>query len=149
MGINSSSFHVTFDRGHPTIYYAGEIISGHVQCTIRERTDRINEIYLAITGEVGFTRKRQTRMQNGQAHRVTDCHEIRIFAQKVLLDLSDTCEQRENLAASNSLSTLSTDTITPGRYKYPFSLRLPDHLPPTLHQDSYPFVRYRLQVNIN
>ena len=39
-------------------------------------------------------------------------------------------------------------TLEPGQYKYPFSIRLPEVLPPTLHPEDYPFVRYELQVDL-
>ncbi|CAF1502246.1 unnamed protein product, partial [Rotaria sordida] len=39
-------------------------------------------------------------------------------------------------------------TFEPGQYTHPFSIRLPDNLPPTIHPLDYPFVRYELQLLI-
>jgi len=141
MGNSNSIVNITFDRIQPTIYYAGEIISGQVQFTIPERTSKIDDIYLTITGDVGYTTIRTARIQNGQTERVTDRHDIRIFGEKVLLG-QVISNQRSN-GTINEMKILE-----PGHYAYPFSVRLPDILPPTIHPKDYPFVRYELQVEI-
>jgi len=141
MGNSNSIVNITFDRIQPTIYYAGEIISGQVQFTIPERTSKIDDIYLTITGDVGYTTIRTARIQNGQTERVTDRHDIRIFGEKVLLG-QVISNQRSN-GTINEIKILE-----PGQYAYPFSVRLPDILPPTIHPKDYPFVRYELQVEI-
>jgi hypothetical protein len=141
MGNNNSMFNITFDRTQPTIYYAGEIISGQVQFTVQERTGKIDDIYLTITGDVGYTTIRTTRIQNGQTDRVTDHHDIRIFGEKVLFGQAISTQQSNGRI--NDVKILE-----PGQYAYPFSVRLPDILPPTIHPKDYPFVRYELQVEI-
>jgi sporulation-control protein spo0M len=128
MGSNNSVINITFDRTQSTIYYAGGVISGHVQITGSERLDTIDDIYLTVTGDIGYTTTRTTRMQNGQTDRKTDRHDIRIYGERVLVD--------------------EIVTLEPGRYMCPFSIRLPNVLPPTIHPIDYPFVRYELQVKI-
>ncbi len=128
---------VTFDQAQPTIYYTGDIISGKVQFTIQEGTNKLEELYLTITGDVGYTTMRTARMQNGQMDRITDRHDIRIYGEKILL--GQTTQQ-------NGINNMTN--IGPGQYTYPFSIRLPDVLPPTIHPQDYPFVRYELQVDI-
>jgi hypothetical protein len=144
MGNGNSSIHVTFDQLQPAIYFAGDIISGQVHFNIPERTKKIDEVYLSLTGDVGYTTVRTVRIQNGQMERKTDSHDVRILGQKFLLGRPMVNDQ-----ASRSINHLDTTTLEPGQYKYPFCIRLPDNLPPNLHPEDYPFVRYQLQVNLN
>ena len=137
MGNGNSFINVTLDRPQPAIYFAGDILSGQVQFNLVERTRKIDEIYLSLIGDIGYTTTRTVRMQNGQMERKTDCHNIRILGQKFLLG-------RPMVHESNSHEMT---TLEPGQYKYPFSIRLPEDLPPTLHPEDYPFVRYQLQVS--
>lgn len=141
MGNNNSVIDITFDRTQPAIYYTGETLSGQAHFTILERTKAINDIYLTITGDVGFVTIRTARMQNGQTDRVTDRHDIRIFGEKILFN--------QTMSTRRSHSTMNdATTLAPGRYTYPFSVRLPDILPPTIHPQDYPYVRYELQVKM-
>lgn len=139
MGNANSLINVTLDRPQPAIYFAGEILSGQVQFNLVERTRKIDEIYLSLIGDIGYTTTRTVRIQNGQMERKTDYHNVRILGQKFLLG-----RPIGNEASSNEVTTLE-----PGQYKYPFSIRLPEDLPPTLHPEDYPFVRYQLQVRGN
>lgn len=143
MGNNNSMINIIFDRTQPTIYYTGDIISGQVQFTVPERTNKIDDIYLTVTGDVGFTTMRTTRMPNGQIERITDRNDIRIFGEKVLLGQAMSIQSERANSRINE-----TTTLEPGHYTYPFSVRLPDILPPTIHPQDYPFVRYELQVEI-
>jgi hypothetical protein len=147
MGNNNSLIMVMFDRTQPTIYFAGDTISGQVEFTITERTTKIDEICLTVTGDVGYTTMRTARIQNGQTERITDCHEIRIFGQKVILG-RPVSRQQHNGQASVGFNDMETAILEPGQYKYPFAIRLPDVLPPTIHPEDYPFVRYQLQVDM-
>jgi len=141
MGNNNTTINITFDRTQPTIYYAGDIISGQVHFTVPERTNKIDDIYLTVTGDIGFTTMRTARIQNGQIERITDQHDIRIFGEKVLLS-----QAMSDRRASGRIKDMTM--LEAGQYKYPFSIRLPDILPPTIHPKEYPFVRYELQVKI-
>jgi hypothetical protein len=143
MGNGNSLINVTLDKSQPAIYYAGEILSGQVHFHITERTKKIDEIYLSLTGDIGYTTTREVRMQNGQLERKTDNHDVRIFGQKFLLGRPMINEQTNREINTNELTTLE-----PGQYKYPFSIRLPEDLPPTLHPEDYPFIRYQIQVLI-
>lgn len=142
MGNANSFIHVILDRTQPAIYFAGEVLSGQVQFNIAERAKKIDEIYLSLVGDIGYTTTRTIRMQNGQMERKTDCHNVRILGQKFLLGRPMINEQTNREMSSNESATLE-----PGLYKYPFSIRLPEDLPPTLHPEDYPFVRYQIQVS--
>lgn len=143
MGNTSSSITIEFDRAQPSIYFAGETITGQVLFLVSKRTAKIDEIFLRISGDVGYTTTRTARMQNGQTERITDCHDVRILGQRITLGVPVA------LQSSNGNKSSSAEMIEPGEYKYPFSFPLPDVLPPTLHPENYPFVRYHLQVGTN
>ncbi len=138
MGNANSLVNVTLDQPQPAIYFSGDIMSGQVNFNIPERTKKTDEIYLSLTGDIGYTTTRTVRMQNGQVERKTDCHTVRILGQKFLLG-RPTHNDRE-------INYTDLTTLEPGHYKYPFSIRLPEDLPPTLHPEDYPFIRYQLQV---
>lgn len=141
MGNANSFITVTLDQNQPAIYYAGDIVSGNVNFNITERTKQIDEIFLSLTGDIGYTTVRTVRIQNGQMERKTDCHHVRILGQKFLLGRPIMADQGNREMNSND-----SNTLEPGQYKYQFSIRLPEDLPPTLHPEDYPFVRYQLQV---
>jgi hypothetical protein len=143
MGNKNTNISVTFDRTHPTIYYAGETISGQVHLTVPERTTAVDYIFLTVTGVVGFTTMRTARIQNGQTERITDRHDIKIFGEKVLLGHTFSSPQQRANGKMND-----TTILEQGQYAYPFAVRLPDILPPTIHPKDYPFVRYELRVKI-
>ncbi|CAF1010166.1 unnamed protein product [Adineta steineri] len=147
MGNNNSSINVTLDQAQPAIYIAGDVISGQVHFNITERTKKTDEIYLSLTGDIGYTTTRTVRMQNGQMERKTDCHNVRILGQKFLLGNPTVVKQTHHeLFHHHNNDNHDASTLEPGQYTYPFSIRLPDDLPPTLHPEDYPFVRYQLQV---
>jgi hypothetical protein len=141
MGNANSLINVRLDRAQPAIYCAGDILSGQVHFNITEHTKKIDEIYLSLTGNIGYTTTRTIRVQNGQVERKTDYHNVRILGQKFLLGHPMINEQTNKEIDQNEITTLE-----PGQYKYPFSIRLPEDLPPTLHPEDYPYVRYQLQV---
>ena len=143
MGNSNATINVTFDRSQPAIYYAGDTISGKVHCAISERTTTVEYIYLTVTGDVGHTTTHVTRMQSGVTKRTTNQHDIRILGEKIILGHAYTAEQQ-----GRDRGATDTTILEPGRYVYPFSVRLPDILPPAIHPNDYPFVRYELQVKI-
>ena len=145
MGNNGSSIAVTFDRAQPSIYFSGETITGQVRFMVTKSTAKIDEIFLRLSGDVGYTTTRTARIQNGQTERITDCHDIRILGQRIALGVPVPLRQHHSELSKREKS-LNMEVIEPGEYKYPFSFRLPDTLPPTLHPENYPFVRYHLQV---
>ncbi|CAF0788266.1 unnamed protein product [Rotaria sordida] len=143
MGNNNSTISIVLDRPQPTIYYSGDIVSGQAKFTISERTDKIDDIYLIIAGDVGYTTIRTTRMQNGQTKRITNHHDVRFFGEKVVIGQIISTQQEHASGRINDRTTFE-----PGQYTHPFSIRLPDNLPPTIHPLDYPFVRYELQLLI-
>ena len=145
MGNHGSSINIVFDRMQPTVYYAGDTISGHVEFTVTERTSKIDDIYVIVTGDVGYTNSRTVRMQNGQHEKIVTHRDLRILERRVSFGRPESSPQRP-CQTSGSLDILNMTNVEAGQYKYPFALRLPDSLPPTLHPEDYPFVRYELQV---
>ncbi|CAF3032169.1 unnamed protein product [Rotaria sp. Silwood2] len=143
MGNVNSLINVTLDKVEPAVYLSGDIIRGNVQFNITQRTKQIDEIYLSLTGDIGYTTTRTIRIQNGQMERKTDYHNIRIFEKKILLDRPLINDQTRIDINQNDIKIFEA-----GIYKYPFSIRLPENLPATLHPEDYPFVRYELQVLI-
>ena len=143
MGNSNTTADVTFDRAQPAIYYAGDVVSGRVNFTVPERTTAVDYIFLTLTGDVGFTTMRIARTPNGQIDRITDRHDIRIFGEKVILGYSSSSPQPIRNGRIND-----TTVLPQGQYSYPFAIRLPDILPPTIHPTDYPFVRYELQVDV-
>jgi len=143
MGNSNSSINITLDRAQPTIYYTGDIISGQVQFTVPERTGKIDDFDLVITGDIGYTTIHTARMQNGQANRTATRHDICIFRQKAALGQIMFTQEKQAGSAMNNMAN-----IEGGQYTWPFSVRLPDILPPTLHPKDYPYVRYKVEVDI-
>ena len=141
MGNAHSSINLTFDRVQPAIYFTGDSISGQVHFVISEPTKQIDEIFISLTGDVGYTTSRSVRMQNGQIERKIENHDVRILGQRFILGRPMT-----NNASGDGFHQVDSAILPPGQYKYPFCIRLPDELPPTLHPEDYPFVRYQLQV---
>lgn len=145
MGNNRSSIQINLDRPQPATYYAGELLSGQVQLVLGERISGLRYIYLHLTGDVAFTRTRTARIMNGQTERISDSYEVRILNQKIILNSSVQRGQHQNYDLPE-LSRHDSGSMGPGQYQYSFSIRLPDVLPPTLHPEECPFVRYKLQV---
>ena len=148
MGNGNSLVNVTFDQAQPAIYYTGETVSGRVHFNIPEPTKDIDEVFISLTGDVGYTTTRSVRMQNGQIERKTDEFDIRILGQRFLLGRPISSSPGGNGVSHRQPQGQST-TVQPGQYVYPFCIRLPDHLPPTIHPEDYPYVRYQLQVRVN
>lgn len=142
MGNGNSLINVTFDQLQPAIYYTGDILSGRVHFNIPEPTRDIDEVFISLTGDVGYTTTRSVRMQNGQIERKTDQFDIKILGQRFLLGRPLSNNPSGQAVAQRGHSGM----LQPGQYVYPFSIRLPDYLPPTLHPEDYPYVRYQIQV---
>lgn len=142
MGNSSTVINITLDRNSPAIYHAGDTISGQVHFTIAERTTTVEYIFLTVTGDVGYTTTHVARMQNGISKQTTNHHDIRILGEKIILGHAFSSEQQHRISSRSD-----TTILEPGRYTYPFAVRLPDVLPPTIHPKDYPFVRYELQVD--
>lgn len=139
MGNGNSLISLSFDSASNGIYHSGDVVSGQVHFQLRESTGTIEEVFLLLTGEIGFTTTRTVRMQNGQIERKVDQHDVKILSQRFLLGRP---------MMNNQLIPANIQTLQPGEYTYPFSIRLPDDLPPTVHPEDYPFVRYQLQILI-
>lgn len=141
MGNNSTSINIVLDRAQPTVYYTAEVISGQVQFTLSESIPTTDNIHLVLKGTVGYTTIHRHRMQNGLSNQVTNRHDICILRQKVRFGQLISAGHQRVTSGLNDMTSFE-----PGQYTYPFSIRLPDLLPPTLHPSEYPFVRYQLEV---
>ncbi|UJR33755.1 hypothetical protein I4U23_021182 [Adineta vaga] len=141
MGNNNATISITLDQVQPIIYYSGDIISGKVQCTVSESIPTTDDIHLIVNGTVGYITMHKNRMQNGQTNQVVDRHDICILRQKVRLGQMIFVPHHQVKHGPTDLTTFE-----PGLYTYPFSILLPDLLPPTLHPKDYPFVRYQLEL---
>ena len=141
MGNNSASINIVLDRAQPTVYYTAEVISGEVQFTVSESIPTTDNIHLVLKGTVGYTTIHRHRMQNGQANQVTNRHDICILRQKVRFGQMISAGHQRMKSGFGDMTSFE-----PGQYTYPFSILLPDLLPPTLHPNEYPFVRYQLEV---
>lgn len=139
MGNGNSLINLSFDPQASGIYHAGDLVSGQVHFQLREAASPIEEVFLSLTGDVGYTTTRTVRMQNGQIERKVDHHDVRILSQRFLLGRP---------MMNNQLIPNHVKTLQPGQYTYPFAIRLPDNLPPTVHPEDYPYVRYQLQILI-
>ena len=142
MGNGNSLISLSFDSasaGSTGVYHCGDVVSGRVHFQLRETADTIDDVFLSLTGDIGYTTTRTVRMQNGQIERKVDQHEVKILCQRFQLG-------RPML--NNQLVPTNVRTLQPGEYTYPFNIRLPENLPPTLHPEDYPFVRYHLQILI-
>ncbi|UJR11501.1 hypothetical protein I4U23_015682 [Adineta vaga] len=118
-----------------SFYYGGESVSGTVQLNVIEGKLEANEIYIALTGEIGYVTTRTVSNGRGQTTTYTEYHHIPFyFARITFAKLSD---GQEKLIYEQ------------GQYSWPFQILLSDLIPPTINlPQSYPHVRYYLQVVI-
>ena len=146
MGNSQSSVNIILDRSQPSIYYTGELVKGLVQVVLSERTEDLNCIYLTLTGDAAYTRTRETRIMNGQKENFIDRYDVRLLNKKVVLSSPIRIAQGDDFFG-NEPNNGANGAIGPGKYHFPFSIRLPDVLPPTLHPEDCPYVRYALEVS--
>lgn len=132
--------------GDRVSYFGGDTISGTVDLNIVEDTAEAGEIYLSLIGEIGYTTE-ITKLTSsflailsgtGQRYMKTktNYHNVKIYSSKFIFPQ---IRSEENEA-----------TIRHIQYLWPFQFQLPDHLPPTINESqTYPYVRYYLQLFIN
>lgn len=148
MGNSQNSVNIILDRPQPAIFYTGEFVSGRVQVVLSERTEGLNSVYLTLIGDAAFTRTRVARIMNGQRENFTDRYDVRVLNKKIVLTSPIRMSTNDQFSAFD-VNNDANGTIGPGQYQFPFSIRLPDVLPPTLHPEECPYVRYSLEVSKN
>ena len=146
MGNSQNSVNIILDRPQPSIFYTGEFVSGRVQVVLSERTEGLNSVYLTLFGDAAFNRTRVGRIMNGQNETFTDRYDVRILNKGIVLKSPIRMSTNDQFFGPD-VNNDSNGAIGPGHYQFPFSIRLPDVLPPTLHPEECPFVRYALEVS--
>lgn len=132
---NSVCVNINLDRSNP-FYFAGENVSGSVQINIKEAGVKVDEIYLLLKGETGYTTTRTVHESNGSSHTVTDYHTVSFFKAKTVFD--------------NPKIQNHEPTYNPGDYSWRFDILLPDHLPPSINEPKhYPHSRYYIKLVID
>ncbi|CAF0795667.1 unnamed protein product [Adineta steineri] len=150
MGNNNSST-LTINLARTSLFYfTDEVVSGTVALNITEGKVEADEIYIQMTGEIGYTtEKRVVRDKNGHiimtgtitnsTDRITyetEYHHIPFYSAKAIFAQPEAGQKHV--------------VCTEGEYLWPFEIPIDDYLPPTINQpESYPHVRYYLQVVID
>jgi hypothetical protein len=169
---NSSTIGIHLDETN-LFYFAGETITGTVELNVTEGKVEADEIYIELTGEIGYTTTRTvynnnnystTNGQFGQFNNNTTNGQFGQFNNNIT---------NGQFGQFNNNTTTQTDyhnvpfystkavfaqpkagqkqvVYTKGRYSWPFEIPITHHLPPTIHDpQTYPRVRYYLQVVID
>lgn len=132
---NSVNVTIGLDKVSP-IFYTGETVSGTVNVIIKEGEIKVDEVYILLNGETGYTTTRTVTNSNGSSHTETDYHTICFSTDKRTLD--------------QPTPGLKEITYYPGQYSWRFDIQLPEHLPPSINEPrKYPHVRYYLKFVID
>ncbi|CAF1372923.1 unnamed protein product [Rotaria sordida] len=132
---NSSAIAINLDRNN-LFYFSGESVSGTVNLNIIEGKLEADEIYIILTGEIGYTTTRTVSTGRGRTSTRTEYHHVPFYSAKVTFVRPEP-GQKEFIYGQ-------------GQYSWSFQIPLTEHLPPTINQpQSYPHVRYYLQVVID
>ncbi|CAF1398097.1 unnamed protein product [Rotaria sp. Silwood1] len=132
---NSRAIVINLDQ-NKLFYFSGESVSGRVDLNIIEGKLEADEIYIVLTGEIGYTTTRTVSTGRGRTSRRTEYHHVPFYVAKFIFARPE--------SGQNEL------VYGQGQYSWPFQIPLTDYLPPTVNQpQSYPHVRYYLQVVID
>jgi hypothetical protein len=132
---NSSAITINLDRTN-SFYFTGETVSGTAELNVSEGKVEADEVYIQLTGEIGYTTTETVRDSDGNTSTRTDSHQIPFYSAKAVFDQSKHGQKRV--------------VYGPGQYTWPFQISLADHLPPSIAEPlSYPYVRYYVQVVID
>ncbi|UJR17141.1 hypothetical protein I4U23_004037 [Adineta vaga] len=131
----SSSITIHIDRSNG-FYFTDETISGTVELTINEGHIEAEEIFMQLTGEIGYTSTRTVRDNKNHSSTQTDYHHVPFYSHKTIFSQPKPGQKEIHYG--------------PGKYSWPFQISFENHLPPTMNQPQlYPHVRYYLQVVID
>ncbi|CAF3293025.1 unnamed protein product [Rotaria socialis] len=132
---HSAHISINLDRAVP-LFYSGESVSGSVNVNITEGHIKVDEVFIVLNGEAGYTTTRTVQNTNGSTHTQTDYHTRCFFSEKKVLD-SPGLDKKELEYHS-------------GQYSWRFDIPLAPHLPPTINESNkYPRVRYYLKFVID
>jgi hypothetical protein len=134
---NDSSSGITIDVDRTNLfYYSGETVCGTVKLNITEENLETREIYISITGEVGYGNIQSAPNGEGIHLSPSEYIQTQFYCKKVSLSGPNMTEQEF--------------IYNRGQYAWPFRIPLIDHLPPTINKpDVFPRVRYYLEVVID
>lgn len=145
MGNETSSVRILLDQTRPAIYFAGDEVAGQLHLNITETVKQSETISICLTGDIGYLSTSYFRMNYGIQHRVITRNDMKILNKKAVLNRLIENQQGKFLLDDEATS-LNIEILEPGNHKFRFSVRLPDNLPPSIHTEDYPFVRYAIQV---
>ncbi|CAF1115165.1 unnamed protein product [Rotaria sordida] len=136
MGSNNSvNIAINLDRMNP-FFYAGESVSGTVNVNIKEGHIKVDELFIELKGETGYTTTHTIHESNGSTRTETHYHTITFFLEKMILESSQS-GKKELVYHS-------------GQYSWRFDIQLPPQLPPTINESHrYPRARYYLRFVID
>jgi hypothetical protein len=130
MGCGISNLIIIYLDRINSFYLSGECVSGTVQLNIIDRKLEADQIHITLIGEIGY------RTGGGLIITQPQPHHVPFLSKKVILS--------KPRPGQNQL------VYNQEEYLWPFQIRLPEYLPPTLnHPQEYPHVRYYLQVVID
>jgi hypothetical protein len=134
---NCSSNAITIDLDRTNSFYlTGETVSGTAGLHITNGKVEADEIYIQLTGEIGYITHNYVRNARGEMENEAQYNHVPFYSAKV------TFAQPE--AGQKEL------VYSQGQYSWPFKFLLIHHLPPTINQPNlYPHVRYHLKVVID
>ncbi|CAF1313096.1 unnamed protein product [Rotaria sp. Silwood1] len=159
MGNKSSAITINLDRSN-LFYFTGETISGTVGLSVTEGKVEADEVYIELTGEIGYTTTRTVHHHHGSGanpsfghcHTHTPHHAIGHTNDYTTTEID--YHHVPFYTAKAVFSKLEPGqkavVYTKGNYSWPFQIPLSTHLPPTMYEpQSYPHVKYYLQVVID
>jgi hypothetical protein len=118
------------------LYFTGESVSGTVDLNIIEGKLKANEIYITLMGEIGYRTTEYYSDNEGKTLERIKYHHVPFYETKIIFSRPE-AEQKQLV-------------YNQGQYSWSFNISLTDYLPPTADlSDSYPFVRYYLEVVID
>jgi hypothetical protein len=132
---SSNAISINLERTN-SLYFTGETVSGTVDLNITNEKVEADEIYIMLTGEIGYTTAR-TVFKNKRRSRSHKDHDITFYSTKFIFAQPQPGETEL--------------VLNHGQYSWSFQIPLTDdYLPPTMNQpQSYPHVRYYLQFVID
>ncbi|CAF0758884.1 unnamed protein product [Adineta steineri] len=109
-------------------YLTGDTISGTVNLNLIQAKRQVEQIYIELIGEIGYTGTKYTWERAVLPTATTAYHHPKFYKDTIILTI---------LNVEREISY------------WPFQFQLPDYLPPTLNKlPNYPHVKYYLRVRI-
>jgi hypothetical protein len=132
---NNSRITIYLDRNNP-FYFSDESVSGAVGLNIYQGKQKVDEIYITLTGEVVYKTTEIFTIVRGRTATRTEYHHVPVYFNKVIFAQIEPGEKEI--------------TYDQGQYLWLFEIPLTDYLPPTINQfETYSFIRYNLEVVMN